>query len=94
MVKGDVMEGGRFIQGGDFLYTEVKGDVLIPRGMIVAYVGLLFFLYGVVIWIAVQLLKLFSFLFTVIVGILIYAISFCFGKLLKGRVVPVFFRKG
>lgn len=59
-----------------------------------AYVGLLILVYGFVSWCLIKMVKLFVFLFAVLFSLLVYAISFCFGKLLKGRVVPIFARKG
>ena len=59
-----------------------------------AYLGLLVILYGMVFWFAVKILQLVVFLFTVLLSVFVYVISFCFGNLLKGRVVPIFARKG
>ncbi|MCM3594174.1 hypothetical protein M4D55_00050 [Metabacillus idriensis] len=59
-----------------------------------AYVGVLILAYGSASWCLIKLVKLILFLFTALVSLLIYAIGFCFGKLLKGRVVPILARKG
>lgn len=55
---------------------------------------ILILIYGIVSWCLIKMVKLFVFLFAVLFSLLVYAISFCFGKLLKGRVVPIFARKG
>jgi uncharacterized membrane protein len=59
-----------------------------------AYLGVLVILYGAVIWLAAKLFQLFTFLFAVLLSLFIYTISFYFGKLLKGRVIPIFAKKG
>jgi hypothetical protein len=61
---------------------------------ITSYVGLLFFVCGVLFWITGKILKLVVFLFTVIIALFVYAIRYYSVKLLKGRVVPIFARKG
>lgn len=45
-------------------------------------------------WVSVKMLKLVVLLFAVLIVIIVYAISYCFGKLLKGRVIPIFGGKG
>jgi hypothetical protein len=59
-----------------------------------AYVGILVILYGIVFWIGIKALQLFVFLVAVLFSFLVYVLSFCFGQLLKGRVVPIFVKKG
>lgn len=59
-----------------------------------AYLSVLVILYGAVIWLAAKLFQLFTFLFVVLLSFFIYTISFYFGKLLKGRVIPIFAKKG
>jgi uncharacterized membrane protein len=59
-----------------------------------AYLSVLVILYGSVIWLAAKLFQLFTFLFVVLLSFFIYTISFYFGKLLKGRVIPIFAKKG
>jgi uncharacterized membrane protein len=59
-----------------------------------AYLGVLVILYGAVIWLAAKLFQLVAFLFAVLLSFFIYTISFYFGKLLKGRVIPTFAKKG
>lgn len=58
------------------------------------YVGLLIVFYGIASWCLINILKLFVFLFAKLFLQLVFVISFCFGKQLKGRVVPIFARKG
>ena len=67
---------------------------LIANIWITSYVVLLFFICGVLFWITGKTLKLVVFLFTVIIALFVYAIRYDSGKLLKGRVVPIFARKG
>ena len=59
-----------------------------------AYVGLLILFYGIACWFVVKLLKLFVVIVAVLFSLFVYAMSFCIGKLLKGRVVPIYARKG
>lgn len=59
-----------------------------------AYLGVLVILYGIVFWFSIKLLKLFVFLFAVLISIFVYVISFFFGKLFIGRVIPQFSSKG
>lgn len=59
-----------------------------------AYLGLLVLFYVLASWCAVKILKVVVFVFVVCFSILVYAISMAFGKLLKGRVVPIFARRG
>ena len=65
----------------------------VPRWL-TAYVGLLAFLYGVAFWLLVQVIKVVCFLLKVLFFFLVYGIGFCFGKLQRGRVVPILERKG
>jgi hypothetical protein len=58
------------------------------------YLGILIILYGTVIWLAAKFLQFVVFLFAVLLSFFIYTISFYFGKLLKGRVIPIFAKKG
>jgi hypothetical protein len=58
------------------------------------YVGILVILYGIVFWIGIKALQVIVFLVAVLFSFLVYGISFCFGQLLKGRVVPIFAKKG
>ncbi|RZT15579.1 hypothetical protein [Fictibacillus sp. BK138] len=59
-----------------------------------AYLGILVILYGFVFWMGIKALQLVVFLVTVLISFVVYGISFCFGQLLKGRVVPIFAKKG
>jgi hypothetical protein len=59
-----------------------------------ANMGMLVVLYGAVIWFAAKFLQIVVFLFAVLLSFFIYTISFYFGKLLKGRVIPIFAKKG
>ena len=65
----------------------------VPRWL-TAYVGLLAVLYGVVFWVGVQVIKVVWFLLMVLFFFLVYGIGFCFGKLQRGRVIPILERKG
>ena len=65
----------------------------VPRWL-TAYVSLLAFLYGVVFWVGVQVIKVVWFLVMVLFFFLVYGTGFCFGKLQRRRVVPITERKG
>lgn len=66
---------------------------LIINKWVNVYVGL-FFSFRKLSWFTGKILTLVVFLFMVIVLLFVYGISYYFGKLLKGRVVPIFARKG
>jgi hypothetical protein len=59
-----------------------------------AYLGILVIIYGIVFWMGIKALQLFVFLVAVLFSSLVYGISFCIGQVLKGRVVPIFAKKG
>jgi hypothetical protein len=67
--------------------------VEVPRWL-TAYLGLLAFLYGVVFWLSVQVIKVVWFFVMVLFFFLVYGTGFCFGKLQRRRVVPISERKG
>ena len=69
-------------------------NVLGVNKWISAYLGMLVILYGIVFWFTDKILKLVVFLFAVLFSFFVYAIGSYFGKLLKGRVIPIFARKG
>jgi hypothetical protein len=59
-----------------------------------AYLGILMMLYGILFWMGIKALQLVVFLVAVLFSFLLYAVGFCYGQLLKGRVVPILIKKG